>query len=1377
MTLHKKSNAIISLINQTNKTITNQNIIKSRQFILITISGGQDSLCLFFILLQLKKQWKWGLGICYCNHFWQIDSFYTNSLVFKLGLLFSIPAYLNLPSEDIFSEQKSRTWRYRQFERLNYFYNYDIIVTGHTATDRIETILLHLTRGTSTRGLSTLNWIRDLPRSEKKTKRSFTWEIESMGKQPNPLVQQLNFLATKKVINLALSSSEKSCSLRTEHKSRTNKALSVQNTNLLHKVYAKYPSKKLLFPRFVLGTNQVSLPKLPEIARLASSACIPLGKHKLGFLAPGDFTESENLIISKAYNLETSTSFKNNNSLSYNESFPIEFCSQFFLHYQLSFSKSSFFLKKKNLTPSLHKKVKSSFPKLPEVARLASSACIPLLPTLLVTKVRPPDEATTRKILYKRLDFMRSIKSYPEKARLISPTCLPIESSCLTRESNYLSKWYLRSVTLPITARVQSNFFAQTPKGFTQLSYQERSLNKASSPVNPLALQHNWKGRYYYNYNFQGNKKYKKTKACLGVISTSFIRCAPVLINYSLIFRKNFASYQANIFEEKMKFFFSLRYNHRVKLTVKPKLKCYAISNKYKYLSFSFNTVILNKRPSKILIKWLKGLYWIKLKNKFVEFEVCKFKKLSLEGQGQQLDFLVKQPDPPRRVKLAPSGLDFIWETKLNVLSKVPKLLEVARLASSACIPLYGEKYGLSLVQTFDKPFTPKEFIPCRDWQGIQPKVVNLTTNKVSSLGNGKSEFVYHSNFRINQYSFKPYFILSKHQQVAIITTLKKKNWRYIEDFNRILSTYISKANRHYKPGLSTIDNNINHYEKQKLINCYRSTFVSQECFIQDLSFDLENYNFTLNKNVAFCPDSKQKERYNLAHWPKARVIKQRQRDNLGETCFLGIAVLNKENVLERSYTSTNYSNILRLFARCPTGYDKGTVELQTLTNCHKGYLKAKIKNFRLIQPFLLDINSYQILDYVILPHYKNNNTLTKKINENTQFAIPSQKGFGWSEINKKKCFIIRPLLFITRFDLKKVCALWELPIYPDQTNERLIYFRNRIRKQLLPLLRFFFNPQIDKLFLQFTEIVNTEQLYLDTLSISLLEEFQINKRNTFELNLSTFNFIPLAIQRRLLKQFIDQYLVKKIKFFHIQILLKLLTKKKTNKSQFYDKLRFNTTLINQPDLRIQSFKSQLKANCNKKPRSQEVISEFILERKTFFLKDISRTPNQSKFFLKYYYEKTIQNKSNIYFVKPLRLLNFSTSFQYNLELSTTYGIKSKNFLQLYQSYDDQNSSFRKKLEEKKFSLEKKRLCKSQTDCLMDQSLINVERLKLFTITKQNKDIRFKLRKNLGDLDKIVKAHNLFASKNKLDIPQISLLFGVGAYFIASRRFIVLSIF
>jgi tRNA(Ile)-lysidine synthase len=164
MTHHKMSNKTINLINQTHLTLTKQNIVYPTQFILITISGGQDSLCLFFILLQLKKQWKWHFGLLYCNHFWQIDSFYINSLIFKLGFFFLIPAYLSLPSENIFSEQKSRTWRYRQFNRLSTFYKYDIIFTGHTSTDKIETVLLQLLRGTGTRGLSTLDWIRPISR-------------------------------------------------------------------------------------------------------------------------------------------------------------------------------------------------------------------------------------------------------------------------------------------------------------------------------------------------------------------------------------------------------------------------------------------------------------------------------------------------------------------------------------------------------------------------------------------------------------------------------------------------------------------------------------------------------------------------------------------------------------------------------------------------------------------------------------------------------------------------------------------------------------------------------------------------------------------------------------------------------------------------------------------------------------------------------------------------------------------------------------------------------------------------------------------------------------------------------------------------------------
>ena len=156
------SNKLINLVNKTHKIITKQNLIKPREFILVTMSGGQDSICLFFILLQLKRQWKWNFGVLYCNHFWQINAFYTSSIILNLSFLFLIPTYLSLPSENIFSEQKSRNWRYYQFKRLSFFYKYGIITTAHTATDRIETTFFQLIRGTGTRGLSLLNWRKSI---------------------------------------------------------------------------------------------------------------------------------------------------------------------------------------------------------------------------------------------------------------------------------------------------------------------------------------------------------------------------------------------------------------------------------------------------------------------------------------------------------------------------------------------------------------------------------------------------------------------------------------------------------------------------------------------------------------------------------------------------------------------------------------------------------------------------------------------------------------------------------------------------------------------------------------------------------------------------------------------------------------------------------------------------------------------------------------------------------------------------------------------------------------------------------------------------------------------------------------------------------------
>ncbi len=113
-----------------------------------------------------------------------------------------------------------------------------------------------------------------------------------------------------------------------------------------------------------------------------------------------------------------------------------------------------------------------------------------------------------------------------------------------------------------------------------------------------------------------------------------------------------------------------------------------------------------------------------------------------------------------------------------------------------------------------------------------------------------------------------------------------------------------------------------------------------------------------------------------------------------------------------------------------------------------------------------------------------------------------------WKNIKKNSfgsIFLLRPLIETTRFDLKKLCQIWSLPIYPDVTNQSLVSTRNRIRLQLLPILRFFFNSQVDTIFAQFTQINLQEQDFLNYLTTRLIKDLFSKKEISQNKTLNSF--------------------------------------------------------------------------------------------------------------------------------------------------------------------------------------------------------------------------------------------------------------------------------
>ncbi|AFY42247.1 tRNA lysidine(34) synthetase TilS [Nostoc sp. PCC 7107] len=149
------------------RTIKSRHLFLHHERLLVAVSGGQDSLCLIKLLLDLQSKWSWYLGIAHCDHCWRDDSQANAHHVANLAKNWGVNFYLETAKEPINSEGTARNWRYQALNAIAQKYNYQYIVTGHTASDRAETLLYNLMRGTGADGLQALTWER--PLSEKIT--------------------------------------------------------------------------------------------------------------------------------------------------------------------------------------------------------------------------------------------------------------------------------------------------------------------------------------------------------------------------------------------------------------------------------------------------------------------------------------------------------------------------------------------------------------------------------------------------------------------------------------------------------------------------------------------------------------------------------------------------------------------------------------------------------------------------------------------------------------------------------------------------------------------------------------------------------------------------------------------------------------------------------------------------------------------------------------------------------------------------------------------------------------------------------------------------------------------------------------------------------
>jgi tRNA(Ile)-lysidine synthase len=141
--------------------IKNNNLLSRRERLVVAVSGGPDSVCLLYILADLRKELGFDLHVAHLDHQLRgkdsaADARYVAGLARRLG----IPAAI--ASRDVKSYQKQHRLSLEEAAReVRYSFLAEVaaevgaskVAVGHTADDHIETMLMHLLRGSGIKGL------------------------------------------------------------------------------------------------------------------------------------------------------------------------------------------------------------------------------------------------------------------------------------------------------------------------------------------------------------------------------------------------------------------------------------------------------------------------------------------------------------------------------------------------------------------------------------------------------------------------------------------------------------------------------------------------------------------------------------------------------------------------------------------------------------------------------------------------------------------------------------------------------------------------------------------------------------------------------------------------------------------------------------------------------------------------------------------------------------------------------------------------------------------------------------------------------------------------------------------------------------------------
>lgn len=178
--------------------------------------------------------------------------------------------------------------------------------------------------------------------------------------------------------------------------------------------------------------------------------------------------------------------------------------------------------------------------------------------------------------------------------------------------------------------------------------------------------------------------------------------------------------------------------------------------------------------------------------------------------------------------------------------------------------------------------------------------------------------------------------------------------------------------------------------------------------------------------------------------------------------------------------------------------------------------------------------------------HNSNDNAETVIMNLIRGCGIDGLKG-----IERKTGNLIRPLIDISREEIEDYCKQNNLNPRIDESNEQLIYQRNKVRNVMIPYIQKEFNANFVGTLNRLSQIAKEEADFIEQITKKQYEKIvKKEDKGLIELDLKQFNLLETVIKKRVLRYTIYRVLgnVRGIATIHMEDIVTMCEKEIGNK-------------------------------------------------------------------------------------------------------------------------------------------------------------------------------------------------------------------------------------